>query len=81
MLAPPRTSINRSRGAYPGSIELVLGEVTTARYSEAPAHDWRALATDGVRVLVLPGEDNDMLKEPLVDELAAHLNELLSTVP
>jgi hypothetical protein len=57
---------------------LILAESETAAYSDDPKADWQALSRDGVDVLVLPGDHEDVLVEPNVKVVADHLRRKLA---
>jgi thioesterase domain-containing protein len=58
---------------YPGHAVVVLHALDASAYTSDPERDWEALA-ETVDVVVLPGADHDMLKEPGVGRLAEILN-------
>jgi amino acid adenylation domain-containing protein len=58
---------------YAGEAVLFLSEESAAAYTPDPARDWQRLAAGGVRTLVLPGSDIDLLRSPAVDRLAEQI--------
>ncbi len=64
--------------AYEGRAFLVLAEKETAAYSDDPQADWRGLCTEGVDVLVVPGDHQDVLVEPNVRAVGDHLRRKLA---
>lgn len=63
--------------AHDGRPLLILAESDTATYSDDPQADWRALSRDGVEVLVVPGDHEDVLVEPNVRVVGDHLRRKL----
>ena len=63
---------------YPGRAVVCLSEEATSLYSHDPARDWSGLASGGIDVRVFPGNDEAMLGEPLVAELADQLADLIA---
>ena len=57
----------------PGGATLYLAAEATAVYSRDPEGDWAGLA-DRVRVEVLPGPNDGLLREPVVADLASRLH-------
>ena len=64
----------------PGDVVLYLSEEATALYSDDPEADWAGLA-DRVRVEVLPGPNPDLLREPVVGDLAARIRAAAAARP
>ena len=58
---------------YAGKALLVLSSESAATYTSSPDLDWRGLALAGVTTRVLPGSDEDLLRPPAVDDVAALL--------
>ena len=65
-------------GTDDGRPLLILAESETAAYSDDPKADWHALSRDGVDVLVLPGDHEDVLVQPNVNVVADHLRRKLA---
>jgi amino acid adenylation domain-containing protein len=85
LAARPASLLARSQAAfaryrpetYPGRAILILSQEETAAYSDDPETDWRALCTDGVDVLRLPGDHDAILIEPNVQAVSDLLQRLL----
>jgi amino acid adenylation domain-containing protein len=63
---------------YDGRAFLILAETETASYSDDPGADWHDLCSEGVDVLIVPGDHHEVLVEPNVravgDDLRARLS-------
>ena len=59
---------------FPGTPLVVLHELDTALYTADAETEYRALGTDGIELLMLPGSDHAMLEHG-VDDLVAVLEE------
>ena len=68
-----RAMLAHNPRTYPGHAVVVLHALDASAYTSDPERDWEALA-ETVDVVVLPGADHDMLKEPGVGRLAEILN-------
>jgi hypothetical protein len=55
---------------YPGRLTVVVGQESRPPFLHDAAADLAGLATDGVEVVVLPGDDHDHLRTPLAERLA-----------
>ena len=62
---------------YPGRAVLVLSREETATYSSDPGSDWRLLCSDGVDLILLPGDHEAILAEPNARAAADELSRLL----
>ena len=62
---------------YPGRALLVLSREETTTYSSDPESDWSGLCSNGVDVLMLPGNHHAILGEPNVHAVADRLRESL----
>lgn len=63
----------RARGRLPGDAILYLATEATARYTDDPAADWAGLA-ERLTIEELPGANDDLLRPPLVADLAARID-------
>ena len=61
-----------------GDATLYLSAEATPLYSTDPARDWAGLA-DRLRVEILPGTNDDLLREPIVGELARRIRSAIET--
>ena len=56
--------------AFDGDLTIVLSRETTARYTDDPGPLWERLARGTVTLVMLSGEDGEMMKEPGASNLA-----------
>jgi amino acid adenylation domain-containing protein len=63
---------------YDGRAVLILAEAETAAYSDDPQADWCDLCSEGVDLLVVPGDHRDVLVEPNLSAVGEHLRRKLA---
>jgi amino acid adenylation domain-containing protein len=69
-LAVQEGLVSYAPAPYGGEAVLFLSEESVAAYTPDPEHDWRRLAEGGLRTLVLPGSDDDLLRPPAIGRIA-----------
>jgi len=62
---------------YPGRVILFLGDEITGAYSHDPLVDWNKLASGGLVIHGIPGDDHLMLSEPTVQIVSEQLKNYL----
>ena len=80
-LAPAKAALASHRPyPFPGRPLVVLHERDTAVYTDHAETTWTALGTDGIDVVVLPGDGHAMLEHGGVTKLSAVLCSWLASV-